>query len=1294
MHEHQFDYEALTNRQFQALVSALIVREHPRVQCMPLSGRDGGRDVIAQEVSSAGRLTDAIIFQVKMKEKSMTGVPTTEDLYKWVAMQVRRELVKLRPLIRKGAREYVLVLNIPASGDLETGLRDRVQKLMADEIQIPSSVWWRDDLDGRLRAYPDIAASIGLLTGDNAIQGLCMRSPAKVSGSPHITAVELDIAVKAVTAYCAEQYREDSVMRFSQVDLDPIRLLDLFIDVPLELPHVEREVSAVAWNGAATQLANMYIDYDIETGSDSINISARHYEIARNPGAADLILLSDSDIFDRALIEGAPGQGKSTVSQYVCQVHRSRLLGKRSDLETIGALHRHSNVRLPFRVELRRFASWLLEKESKGDSGLVRYISETIGKISELEFTNAHLVAILCGTPSILMFDGLDEVADIETRDIVVQNIARLSDNIKAWNANVRIVVTSRPSVVVDGPAVSKSEFRFFKLSNLPRGHIFKYAEAWISVKKLPQIKHDEIIEVLTSSLESAHVADLARNPMQLAILLYLIHTRGRSLPEKRTALYHSYIDTFQTRESDKSLPVGRYGNLLLDLHGYIAWLLHCRSELRRSDGSQGDIARTELTRVVADYLDFEGYDRDLATQILDGVQRFFLLVERVEGRFEFEVQPLREFFAARHLYTTSPQEPTVEEPAGTRPDRLEALLTNPYWLNVLRFFAGNYQKGELADLARRLIDLMSSPRWGWTSVPYDTIYRILWDYSMYQSRRDTGDVAVALAQKLGARLIGHEFQTLIYPSQAFDLAHVHFSDDTGRREVVRVTRQLLAKSLPDEVSRELSYTLAANDPDVAEWWLTQWNDAADASLRRETLLRIGVISGALEGLPIEDATSVFDARSAQDSSLWTRCLEAGRHDIAQLDNERLSRVIYELSNGPMTISGASNRDNWLAALSRLLRTRALHAGYTPHPYFDPEERGDESEELSGSDSSLVDVSELRRLVSALQEPFKRSDLLAHSIRNIDMIRSILGQGWTAWRAAFSPRWLANMTAGTDHDLADSKRSEIERVWSCYTNRSNLDYWIRSASDRGVREASSYGLRMALTAAAFAWTDADLMGSIMPHMVKWWDLMSDRDCAEIRKFIGEVGHRSGLKRRPLSGPIEVFGDLGNLPPSMVVFVGSRLKSSDRRKLLLDLSHQVPAGLNNFVDGEIAEGMVGTMIRQPSQDVLHQIRSRFVSSRFAGGMLSSNHEPTALNGGLLSRFPISIAKEIMLDPLFYPWRLVVFADHVLIAQARREVIPLRLIANKAGWFRHDVDQSISESSQQERVRDIERAGSTR
>jgi hypothetical protein len=1284
MREHEFDYEALTNTQFQALVSALVAREHPRTQCMALSGRDGGRDTIVQVTADDGKLADVLIFQAKMRQKSVTGVPTTNDLYEWVAAQLRRERRKIRNLIGRGAREYVFVSNVPASGDLDTGLRDRVRDFMASELPLTASAWWREDLDTRLRIYPEIAATHGLLTGEAALRGLCARcglTESAGSSPKPISVADLDVTVNGVTAFLAAQYKDDRVMRFSQVDLDPILLLDLFVDVPLRQLRLSESRPSRKWEIACYQVAERYDETqrDQQDG-ESIRYAGR-FPIVDHVGTADLLLLSQSDLFLRMLIEGAPGQGKSTVSQYVCQVHRARLLNKTADLDRIHVLHRHSNVRIPFRIELRRYAAWLIEQSNKTRDGLIHYVAELIERASELSFGTNHLVALFCGSPCIVMLDGLDEVADIDTRNVVIDNITKLSENLNAWDADSLLIVTSRPTTLIAGNALPITEFEHFNLSNLSRSHIFEYADAWVAVKKLSAEKNEEIKEVLTLSLESKHVADLARNPMQLAILLYLIHTRGNSLPEKRTALYHSYIETFQMRESDKSLPVSKYGNLLLDLHGYLAWLLHSRAELKTSGGAQGDIATTELIQIVASYLEFEGYDPALAGQIFVGVQRFFVLVARVEGRFEFEVQPLREFFAARHLYTTSPQGPSAEEPAGTRPDRLEALLRNPYWLNVLRFFVGHYQKGELPDLARRLIDLTLSPDWGGTSRPYDIIYRVMQDYSMYQSRRDTREVAAALGIGIGARLISRGFESSYRSSLRVD----KFTEDTGQAEIIRVTRELLEKRQTDEVTQELAATLAVNDPAPAEWWLRQWKSSSSDNRRRVILARIGSQCGAFEVLSLEDAADVFLPTSPLGHELWIRCLEAGRHDVAQLDVSRLSCVINELSNGSLVRARSSHKRNWLSDLLWLLRTTNLRR-LDRKEQFQDESVNEVPSVWAVENNSQVDLSELQALSASLAEPISTTqERHDRWVRNVEVINRVLGQGWTSWRAAFAPILQGEIAEqGTCVDLLDSSKSQIDRLGSALQSRSDSDYWIGATSSNELHDPHAHGNRMAISAATFAWASSEVLNAVLPHMATWWHVMTPRDCGELRDFLLDIQYTRTVKTVEVVGKLAQFDSLDQLPPNLTVFISPRLRSADRKALLSHLTELTRSQEDEFLDGEIVAGLTGVVIRQPDNQLIAEVVKRHAQARYGGHMLRSPQERRAVGRRFMEKFPATIAAAVLAQPLIYPWDLVEFCDRVLTARVVKSVVPMRLTANEAGWFRYDADSKRSDKSAHEAI----------
>ena len=114
----------------------------------------------------------------------------------------------------------------------------------------------------------------------------------------------------------------------------------------------------------------------------------------------------------------------------------------------------------------------------------------------------------------------------------------------------------------------------------------------------------------------------------------------------------------FFNREAEKSVVVRDHRALLLSIHGVLAWVLHTQAE---AGSGSGRMTKTELYAEVRKHLETEDHDPQLADKLFEGtVERVGALVSRVQGTFEFEVQPLREYFAAYHLYTTASHSPPV----------------------------------------------------------------------------------------------------------------------------------------------------------------------------------------------------------------------------------------------------------------------------------------------------------------------------------------------------------------------------------------------------------------------------------------------------------------------------------------------------------------------------------------------------------------------------------------------------------------------------------------------------------
>ena len=118
----------------------------------------------------------------------------------------------------------------------------------------------------------------------------------------------------------------------------------------------------------ARRLAGPEASFSAEVLSTFEDQSRSFWHVGREEydsiGAASLLL---HPIMQRLspwmVLEGAPGQGKSTITQYICQVHRMRLLAKSKLLQGIPQHHLSTPVRLPFRIDLRDLAAWLNRKD-------------------------------------------------------------------------------------------------------------------------------------------------------------------------------------------------------------------------------------------------------------------------------------------------------------------------------------------------------------------------------------------------------------------------------------------------------------------------------------------------------------------------------------------------------------------------------------------------------------------------------------------------------------------------------------------------------------------------------------------------------------------------------------------------------------------------------------------------------------------------------------------------------------------------------------------------------------------
>lgn len=470
-----YPYEQLSPEKFQLFCQALLVKEFPNTQCMPIAQPDGGRDAM-EWFFPAGKKEFAM-FQVKFVRQPLA----IKESHKWLEDIIREEAPKVKKQIHAGATKFILITNVPGTAHPDTGSIDLIESILTREIAIPSTCWWRNDLNRRLDNAWDLKWLYSeLMTGPDLIRfivegGLSEHSQRRTS---------------ALRAFLASQFSLEQEVKFKQVDLQN-RLLDLFIDVPIRPGHRFGWMSA---GGEAYFESRGYdpLSYmaDEEMVSDRKQFSVTRRYGRETPGAATWLLSHASTLpSPYFVLEGAPGQGKSTITQYICQVHRMRLLEKEEELQQLPEGHRQFPVRLPIKVDLRDLATWLSKRNPftaeldepippNWSKSIEAFIAALISYHSGgVVFDVADLHAVFRLSAVLIVLDGLDEVADIQIRTEVVGEIVKGVERLKSISASLQVIVTSRPAAFANSPGLPERTYTYIGLGSVTQELIEEYAE-------------------------------------------------------------------------------------------------------------------------------------------------------------------------------------------------------------------------------------------------------------------------------------------------------------------------------------------------------------------------------------------------------------------------------------------------------------------------------------------------------------------------------------------------------------------------------------------------------------------------------------------------------------------------------------------------------------------------------------------------------------------------------------------------------------------------------------------------
>ena len=1192
---------------------------------------------------------DYIVYQVKFTKNALKET----NPHKSIVDSLRTELPRISANILDKAKKYIVITNVRGTGPLDAGSIDVVQALLNKHLSVPSQCWWRDDIERRLDDAWDIKWAFPEVFSRFDILRIILE---------HNSSEDALRRLAAVRAFLREQYDFDTDLRFKQIELQN-KLLDLFIDVPIDVgedPEFRR---------GQHELATL-LDAVSQQGVSSSGS-------ATTLGAASLLLnpLTQGHL-PWVVLEGAPGQGKSTIVQYICQVHRERLLNSAGIEGRLQTEHGDVPLKLPFKVDCRDFAVWLSGKNpflseeqgverSAGYRTLERFLAAQVEYHSGgMVFSVDDLREILSKSATLVVFDGLDEVADIGERRTVVEEIKKGTRRMAGYSAAFQCIVTSRPTAFTNSPGLPRDQFQYLQLGSIDREIIVDYAEKWIRARGLKGEAARSVRNILRDKLDQPHLRDLARNPMQLTILLSLIHTKGPSLPDKRTALYDNYINLFFDREAEKSEIVRQQRELLMQIHRYLAWVLHSEAQ---TDGTGGKVDAGRLRELVAMFLKKGGHNVDLAEKLFSGVvDRVVALVSRIEGTYEFEVQPMREYFVARYLYDTAPYSPAGDIKPGTLPERFDALARDFFWQNVTRFYAGCYSQGELPSLLESLVSLSKAPTYGVSCYAPSLANTLLADYTFSQYPRIISQVVEFVLDDRWFRLL------VSVDRQGGRGESWHWSEENGRERLVTKCFDELQK-LPERDYAQILVEIIRANTDVAErrkrWWtvrselhgekLTQW-------------MSYGMSLKVLQQCANTDLDGLLDEGSECSRRLMLLAFN-GLWGYVSAEEERVASVVDEIldrNNVPPFGGSGEPLERFVAALSSYMYS----ISYTGRMLIPLEDIWERHRVLESGDEGTDDA---RDAGNAMLEKCK-----AFAAKSEELMRHRSGGVWATdlepWtelvehgRGLFGERWafcvLANAGAGVRskemqckeaRDLFDRGVPLVQRARHARLRAGQTKWW-RSQLENVTDDLDvAFGLLL-----LFTWCGRTVfrdLGELIDEKVRgldatWWNKV----CVAL-----ENPDHGGYGGRTLKLTDVAVGEF--MSERTAVALSRRCNEAARREVF-------DTRLNGYAGDELSvvnycqEMAVRWAFRRETTEWDRWLAIISDGYRKGGRWLTGGGR--WIFGAGNYRLPREVAYKVVAESSAYPTVLVGWAEEFCRTYIAKQLVPVGRVASRDNWFQN-------------------------
>lgn len=650
-----YNLDRLGTNEFEHLVQALSTKIFKNQNIVFGSGRDGAREATFTGKSSFAE--GYHVIQAKFKDDF-----ESQD-WKWAKQQFQKEMNKFKNETRDLPTPdvYLFFTNIQFTAVSKVGGRDEIEEFKKEYIDfIPNiMIYGYDEICKLLDNNRDVATSYAsfILSGD-IIQELYNHM--NITNSR-----DNDILYR----FLNKEFDENLYSKLEQagkVTDDRINLERVFVDLNI--------------SGDEIETGDKFINFCLDIGNSSLR---------KEPYKMVFI--------------GGPGQGKSTITQFLTQVYRVKFLETfqnktlsdniQSFKKQISKCSEPKCYRFPVNIILSDYSEWLSrEKEKDKSYSVLSYIQYRIQKRADDEFSEFNNFRSLLSSMSFLfIFDGLDEVPTTSNRQEVIVEIDNfINYELKSSNCDAMVIATTRPQGYSDEFSREK-KFKHFELDDLDRETCLEYLD---NLVKNTVHSNDEIVKqlkILRETLDNEVTANLMKTPLQATIMAILVKSGGKPSKDK-FSLFDDYYKTMLKREKQKNVLkiIGEHEDYINEIHYKLGNTLQLTSQEMEHTSSYLDMH--SFKSLVEEYFDEQELDasdkKSYTEEIMEAItDRLVFITENQDNKIGFAIRSTQEYFSAMMNVHNIHDETVIKN--------LKVISESIYWRNVFIFMLGYIAKNK-----------------------------------------------------------------------------------------------------------------------------------------------------------------------------------------------------------------------------------------------------------------------------------------------------------------------------------------------------------------------------------------------------------------------------------------------------------------------------------------------------------------------------------------------------------------------------------------------------------------------